>query len=73
MTFTPSAPPFEPEEIQFLERKKCGQCNYETNTDTESAVLKICEQMNTMSQKIESLERNSLTNFPNLAPRPSKK
>ena len=39
----------------------------------ESAVLQMCQQMNSMSQKIESLERNSLTNFPNLVPRPAKK
>ena len=32
----PSAPPHEPEgEIQWLERFKCSQCNYETNTNIE--------------------------------------
>ena len=32
----PSAPPLLPEEdVQLMERKKCNQCSYETNTDTE--------------------------------------
>ena len=33
----PSAPPMESpqEEVHLLERKKCDQCGYETNTETE--------------------------------------
>ena len=35
--FAPGAPPMEPktEEAHPLERTKCSQCNYETNTKTE--------------------------------------
>ena len=34
---TPSAPPLELnyEDVQLLERIKCSQCNYETNTSVE--------------------------------------
>ena len=32
---TPSAPILEDEDVYILERKKCDQCEYETNTETE--------------------------------------
>ena len=70
-------------------RMKCTKCSnvfnsqeeveehvkqkHNNGSSLESAVLQMCQKMNSMSQKIGSLEQNSLTNFPNLTPRPAKK
>ena len=63
---------------------KCNQCGnvfntkdeldqhvqkrHSENANIENIVLKMSKQMDSMAQRMESLERSSLTNFPNLPP-----
>ena len=44
-----------------------------SNQNLETVFLKISNQMNTISQRLESLEQRSLTNFPNLGPQLERK
>ena len=47
--------------------------SHATGFSIEAAVMKMSEQMNTISQRVESLEQSSLTHFPNLGPQLRKK
>ena len=70
-------------------RHNCAQCNKVFNTkedlnqhigqshgggfSIEATLLKLSERFDTFSERLQSLEQKSLTNFPNLGPRLEKK
>ena len=60
----------------FSKREEVGEHmkqKHSTTNSMETVVSKLSEQLSVFTQRLESLERSSLTNFPNLMPRASQK